>query len=227
VRVQGLYVKQFGIGYGLPLIEGVLGIGAHLKYMHGTTVYEFVGVDASGDTERSDASPRRRSREWGLDLGVLYQPTEWLRLGLSVRNLNEPSFRTAGSRDEIALEPQVRAGIALQLSPRVQVAADLDLTENEFQTIDGFESQVFSTGLEYRTRFRRWAVDLRVGAQRNFARGSDKDLTLSCGMGLHLRASRFDLAFSYGLGGEDVERIGVKLPRRADLAGALRWVREF
>jgi hypothetical protein len=227
VRVQGLYVKQFGIGYGFPLVEGVLGVGAHLKYMHGTTVYEFIGVDASGDTERSDASPRRRSREWGLDLGMLYQPTQWLRFGLSVRNLNKPSFKTAGSRDEIALKPQVRAGFALQIHPRVQIAADLDLTENQYETIDGFKSQVLATGLEFRSRFRRWAVDLRVGAQRNFARGSDKDLTLTCGMGLHVRASRYDLAFSYGLGGEDVERVGVKIPRRADVAGGLRWVREF
>jgi hypothetical protein len=225
--VRGLYVKQVGVAYALPVIPEKLGIGAHLKYMHGTTVQEFVGVDASGDTERSGRSPRRRSREIGLDLGVTYVPVDWLRLGVAARNVNTPEFKTVGSDSPIRLRPQVRAGVAVRLSPRVNVAADLDVTRNELETIDGFASRVFSTGVEFRTRFRRFTVDLRGGAQRNLSSGPDDDLTLTLGFGFHVRASRFDLAFAYGLGGERVERIGVKLPRRAELGGGLRWVREF
>jgi hypothetical protein len=229
VSVRGLYVKQLGFAYGVPLIEDVLGLGVQLKYMHGTTHAEFIGVDASGDTERSGRSPRRRSRELGLDVGLLYQPQPWLRLGISARNVNSPQFKVVSGQERIRLDPQVRFGVAIELTPRLRFATDLDLTRNSFETMGGVNSQIVASGLEYRTSFKRLSLDLRGGMYRNLVSGLDDHLTLTFGLGLHMprSASRFDLSFSYGLGGERAPRLDMKVPRRADFAGAFRWIREF
>jgi hypothetical protein len=70
-----------------------------------------------------------------------------LRTGLTVRNVRELSFETAGGADTLRMDRQVRAGAALTLAPNLLVSADLDLTRSQGHLGDVRD---FAAGGEYR-----------------------------------------------------------------------------
>ena len=53
-----------------------------------------------------------------------------LRVGLTVRNLREPSFAASGSDGELTLERQARLGASYAVSSDWMTAADFDLTRS-------------------------------------------------------------------------------------------------
>ena len=92
------------------------------------------------------------------DLGVMTKGALG-RLGLSVRNLLQPEFRTATG--VIRLERRVRAGISMNLRQSTTVAADIDLTTA--QTARG-EWRDVALGLETQPIRKAW---LRTGIHWN------------------------------------------------------------
>jgi hypothetical protein len=230
VLVRGLYTKQVGIAWGSHVLQDKLGeklgLGVHLQYIHGTTVRRFFGA-MDGQDSGIGTENRRRSRRVSLDVGMLYEPNDWLRLGLSARRINAPSFPTRGG-SSIVLSPQVRAGGTVYLSSRWLIAADLDLTENESDIVDGFSSRVLALGTEYRGHFLGHSVDLRLGVNRNLATGPNRDIVITAGFGLYLGNFRFDLALGSGLDRESFEELGgLTIPRRVDFSTGIRWLTEF
>ena len=224
-RIRGLYTKELSLAFGFPLIEERLSLGFNLKYIHGTTVNKVILAD--DDEPRSiGTSDRRRSRQLGIDFGVLFEPTDQVRLGLSVRNANRPSFKTRRGTP-IVLDAQVRAGAAYQVSDRWLVTADLDLVENDFESIRDLESQTFAIGTEYRAAFFGRSVDLRLGLRRNLAESLRDDAVLTAGLGLYLGRFHFDVAIASGLEREEVDVVGIDVPDRIDLAFTLRYSTEF
>jgi hypothetical protein len=227
--VRGFYTKQVGIAWGshvLPKRFGErLGLGVHLQGIHGTTIRKFIGVE-DGQDSRIGTENRRRARRLSLDVGMLYEATDWLRLGVSARRINAPSFPTVDG-SPIRLRPQVRFGSAVYLSSRWLIAADLDLTENESDLVDGFRSRVLALGTEYRGSFLGRSIDFRLGAHRNLATGPNRDIVITLGIGLYFGNFRFDLAFGSGLDREYFEQVGSELPRRVDLSTGIRWITEF
>jgi hypothetical protein len=99
---------------GVSLVQslgGRLAVGTTLKLVHG------VALPADGEgisTNKFDA-----------DLGLMTTGSVG-QLGLSVRNLLRPEFKTADGG--IRLDRRVRAGVSIHLSHETTVAADLDLT---------------------------------------------------------------------------------------------------
>ena len=221
--VRGLYTKEVGLASGIVLGDR-LGVGVHVRHVHGTTVDTSIllaGSDRSIGTE-----DRRRSTAIALDMGLLYEVQEGLRLGLAARNVNRPTFKTRGPHP-FELKPQVRLGAALEVTSRLRVAADLDLTQNAFETIDGFESRMLAIGLEYRSRFLGHSVDLRAGVHRNTASGPNSDIAVTLGFGLYAGNFQLDLSLGSALERRRFDAIDTHVPHRLDVATSIRWVTEF
>lgn len=214
--VRGLAVEQVGFGYGHPLLHERVGIGGNLKYMMGTTFNKYLRYDdVDGVSDFTDALTDSDHREVthtaSLDLGVLVKPWEWLRFGVTARNVSQPSFDLArdpaspGGRDELTLDPQVRAGAALWVLPNWVVAFDADLTENESELVDGFESRIVSLGSEWKIPIGKLGLALRGGAYLNAASDDLDAVVLTAGLGLRIHDFNLDLAVGASPKTEKVE----------------------
>jgi hypothetical protein len=99
---------------GVSLVQslgGRLAVGTTLKVVHGIAS----GTEGAGIT----------ANKFDADLGVMAIGSLG-QLGLSVRNVLQPEFRTpAGS---VRLDRRVRAGVSIHARQNTTVAADLDLT---------------------------------------------------------------------------------------------------
>ncbi|HPG26735.1 MAG TPA: conjugal transfer protein TraF [Myxococcota bacterium] len=241
--VRGLSVQEVGVAYGhplpIPIIGGKIGIGAQIKYLYGTTFNKFVRFDEIGSAsdlvdEIRDADRRETSHTASLDLGVLVKPFEWLRVGLTARNVTSPEFDLArdparpGSRSKLTLDPQVRFGAAVWILPNWAVAFDADLTENESQLVDGFSSRIVSLGTELRIPIWKLALALRGGAYLNTEADEPDEVALTGGIGLRV----FDFAFDLAAGASPkTERVAAandqQIPSRMNVSAMLSFRREF
>lgn len=136
---------------GVSVVQSLadrIAAGATLKLVRGQV---HTGQGPSFSTNKFDA-----------DLGLMTKGALG-RLGLSVRNLLQPEFRTATG--VIRLDRRVRAGIALNLRQSTTVAADIDLTT---ATTDRGEWRDAALGLETRATRNAW---LRTGVHWNVTGG--------------------------------------------------------
>jgi len=248
-RVRGLGVIESGFGYGhkfeVPFSEevtqglgldnigidnlGAISVGANLKYLHGITFNKFVIYrDADdADLDFGDKDLREESGNFGLDIGLLYEPTDWLAIGMMARNVNSPKFDAAAddarfSTDEYKLHAQVRGGIAIYpLSDRsLVIASDLDLTENESELLDGFDSRLWSVGVEYTLPIPAVQLALRGGGYMNTVGDAANDFVLTGGLGLRVWLLSFDLAA--GASPETIEvGDGNDYPKRVNVSAVL------
>lgn len=132
---------------GVSVVQSLadrIAAGATLKLVRGDVS---TGQGPSFSTNKFDA-----------DLGVMTKGALG-RLGLSIRNLLEPEFRTATG--VVRLERRVRAGISVNLRQSTTVAADIDLTTAE--TAGGKWRDV-ALGLETKPTRKAW---LRTGVHWN------------------------------------------------------------
>jgi hypothetical protein len=170
----------------LPVDE--LTIGGNVRFIRGTAFESATQAKDVPTDERNvkdlvnaaTASDGRSESELGLDLGILYQPTEWVRLGLTGRNLNEPTFHTE-TGTEIVLHRQTRAGVAFFFEPGYAVAVDLDLTAR--QVAGGGDSwRELAIGAE--KSWRRGRIAIRGGLRTEAAGGRLERPGFSLGVGL-------------------------------------------
>ncbi len=126
-----------------------------------------------------------------MDVGAVYRPVDWLRVGVVAKDLNEPTFNTP-SGGKFKLAPQVRAGLAVNPHESFTIAFDGDLTANK-TLVPGVKSRVLGLGVE--TVLMKF-ISLRVGALKN-VKDSDTDITPTAGFGLSLFALHFDAGGGY------------------------------
>ena len=129
VRLDRLVTHHTGVTLLQSLGRGVA-IGTTLKLVHGTAATEIAPdgdrdrlVDRAGDLEGEGVN------KFDSDLGVMAGGGR-LKLGLTVRNLTEPSFKLTGTTDTVKLRRQARAGMAVTIADGWTVAADIDMTRN-------------------------------------------------------------------------------------------------
>ena len=232
VIVRGLVTEEIGLAYGHSLFNERIGIGANVRAVYGISYYNFVQFDdITGGTDNlvdniTDTHNRETSQRVALDLGLLVRPKRWLRVGVVARNVNSPTFKSNGP-DSVELAEQVRLGVAVNLLPNWIVAADIDLTENESEALDGFESRMLSIGTEFSMPFWVGNLALRAGAYKNLADAGEDGLTVTAGVGLRLSHFQFDIAAGAATTREELEAGGRDIPSRMHFSGALRWVSEF
>ncbi len=229
--VRGLVTQEVGIAYAHPVFDGRLGIGGNVRYLRGIASSKFIRYDdiKSGRDlvdELTDLSNTETSNQVSLDLGVLLRLNDRWRFGVVGRNLTSPSFDVSGGGD-YTLDPQGRVGVALKLAPGLVMAADVDITENETDALDGLKSQLLSVGTEYRLGLGESQLALRAGAYTNLAGELRESMTVTAGIGFRIWRLQIDLAAAASPYFQEINVGGKKLPSRLNLSGAIKWVTEF
>jgi hypothetical protein len=257
--VQGLVTQEVGLSGGVPVAKlpflgavpllDRVGIGGNVKYMHGISYFRAIRYQDATDVgdlvdDLLSFENTRNDDTWGIDLGLLVKPTDWLRVGVVGRNLNSPSFEVAvpdalrgapaailgsGPGSDFVLEPQARAGVALMPFSIWTIAADIDLTENESEALHGYRSRLFSLGTEFQIPFWKLGIAPRAGLYLNTASGFAHDPVITFGLGLKFWRFVLDVA-----GGISTKRVAFEpgsgtdhVPSRLNLSAALKWVQRF
>lgn len=219
VIAKGLLLTEVPVSYAqtFSFPQGELSVGGSLKFMSGITYTQTLDID-SEDTDTLDEN-KKDSTNMGIDLGLLFQPTELskLQIGLVAKNLNSPSFDTANGAD-IKVAPQVRTGLLYSLNDDVDIASDLDLTTNE-TLINGFDTQMLGGGVDYHPV--SWFA-LRGGLMQNLANSND-GLVYTAGMALGFE--KFQLDISGQMSSNEGSYGGDNMPKysRVNVALVSQW----
>ena len=241
-----LVTAETTLAYGHSFFD-MVGIGGAVRYIYGNTFVDYTtfnDVDSVRELikETLEFNNRADSHNFAVDLGVLIRPTDWLRIGVVGRNLNEPDFdvnlpaslsddlREVGiSIDEYQLERQFRAGVAVQPFSWWTIAADIDLTRNNTPFVRGLESRLLSIGTEARLSYKRVGFALRAGTFMNLGHDQNQDPVLTGGFGLRFWKITFDLSASVATERDQFESIGTNdhIPVRVGFAGQIGYHTEF
>ncbi|MFH1024025.1 MAG: conjugal transfer protein TraF [Planctomycetota bacterium] len=195
---RGIALAEYSFTAGLPLERYRTYLGANLKLLSGRT-YEntvaYTDFRKSGEDTIDDLLNRQNSKEGAAvsaDVGILASPVPNVWLGVTARDIPNPSFDYA-SGGKYDLDPQVRAGVAWFPIEFLTLAVDYDVTRNGSSALADYHSRHLAVGTE---------VDLwhivypRLGFYRNTAGGSFNDTVYTLGLGVNANiASDFKLSF--------------------------------
>jgi hypothetical protein len=153
LRVRSLVTHHLGSTLVQSILPGVA-VGATLKLVRGVASSE---VGSPLDRESlldGEGLPSQAKTRFDADLGVMAAFSK-IKAGLTVRNLTEPDF-VAPNGEELTLERQARAGVAVMPLPGWVLAADVDLLETRGITgIDGRDVAIGAEGQVWRRAFVR------------------------------------------------------------------------
>ncbi len=188
-RVRSVAISQFGTTAGQSLGNHLV-IGTTLKLLRaGAVVVSPDGTDLLDDADAADVARQTRA---DADVGVMANVGH-VRLGLTVKNVFEPSFGDEGA-DPLTLGRQARVGLAVLSVPNgslkgVTVAADADLTTTA--TAVG-EVRHVATGVE--AWLAKGRLGVRAGASVNTVGASRPAVSTGVSVALtpafHVNASR-------------------------------------
>ncbi|MCS6283950.1 MAG: conjugal transfer protein TraF [Nitrospira sp.] len=193
LALQGLEARQATFSYAYAFLDRTLSIGVTGKLIQGAA-YNGTATVTDGEIDVSDKLGKAKlSTAFGIDVGAVYRPSSWLRVGIVAKDINAPSFDTKTAGQQFKLEPQVRGGIAVNPWDSLTVTADMDVTSNRTLT-PGIKSQVLSVGAEQTVFSEMFAF--RVGAFKNTA-DANSFITPTAGIGIRLFALRVDVGGGY------------------------------
>lgn len=221
------------------LVHNKMSLAIAPKYILGVTWIKFIRYDdeegAGGIvTDLIDIDSSQVSHDFGLDIGLAWRPTNWLRFGMTARNVNSPSFDVepffgllGRPITSIEIEPQVRMGVALVPVESLTIAFDFDATSNTLVTLPGFESRIVSLGAEYAIPFGRHVdLALRLGGYSNVSSTVESDWAMTGGLGLRWGSFHFDLSAGGSFARETI-RTGTyefdDFPTRLHVGLGLSW----
>ena len=130
IRLDSLVSHHAGVTVVQSVTQGVA-VGATLKLVRGIAFSQLVNADTPEGALDGPAAEvlGRASNQFDADIGVVAYGGP-LKVGLTVRNLREPSFESADSGPELTLERQARVGASYAVTSDWLAAADLDLTRS-------------------------------------------------------------------------------------------------
>lgn len=193
MAVNGLEARQAVASYAYAFMDRMFSIGISGKVIQGAAYTGTAAIQGGSDITFSDnLGKAKMSTAFGIDIGAIYRPSSWLRLGVVAKDINRPSFDTP-TGGQFKLEPQVRGGIAVNPWETLTITADMDIISNRTLT-PGVKSQVLSVGAE-QTIFSE-LFSLRAGAFKNTA-DANSYITPTAGFGLRLWALRVDVGAGY------------------------------
>jgi hypothetical protein len=220
--LNGLGLIEFPSSYGYAINDHV-SVGGNLKVMAGR-VYgtEMVVFDNdAGDILENAESNYQESTTFGLDLGVMGRLRS-LNFGLVACNLNSPTFDRPNANnirfDEVAIAPQVTAGVAFVPFDNLIIELDVDLAANE-TTMEGYTTQNLALGIEWNAL---GFLALRAGTYKNLAK-DDIGWVYTAGMGINFWAARIDMAAAMTSKKEALE--GKEIPK--EVRAALQFSIDF
>lgn len=183
---------------GLPFSIGKLAYGMNLRLIKlEKESYVVSSATKVIKTETSDNS-------FGVDVGLLMNMTDYLKLGLQIQNLIKPDFDLSGDKEEshydgstwvidsdsyseeMKLDRVGRIGASLRV-PIIDLTLAADIDNLGFLS-DTKDDEVYHFGIEKDIIFN--GLSLRAGT---FSQ-EDGDNYLTCGLGLNLKALHLDIA---------------------------------
>ena len=204
--VKGAEITEFGAGYGheLPWVPGLF-VGGDLKIMRAKVGYASQQIIQTNNNQNDNSSSKlvsdlkngaASSGNGGIDAGALWDANKafenvwWApRVGLTGRNLNNPSFSQPGTATadgvggKYHVNPQARMGVSISPFHWWNIAADLDLTRN-LTPVDGVASRQFGLGTEVNIFNRSWInIPIRFGLARNVEAATNM-FTIGAGVNL-------------------------------------------
>jgi hypothetical protein len=193
LALRGLEARQLAFSYGYAFSDKTLAVGITAKVIQGASYSGFVDLQGGNGVMISNRFGKPTiSTTYGIDLGALYKPSSWIRFGIVAKDINSPIFDDAGG-GEIKLDPQVRAGMALNPWSTLTLTADIDLTANK-TLLPHVKSRVLSLGAEqtFLTEF----LSLRIGTFKNLE-DANTPFIPTAGVGIRLFFFRADAAGGY------------------------------
>ncbi len=198
LRSQGLQTWDVAATFVQSLPPDDLIIGVSARYIRGTAYSEEIPRSNIPKSEQNVASlvdralqsTGRSESEPGIDLGIVYQPTEWVRLGLNARNLNRPTFHTDVG-EPISLERHVRAGAAFFPTGSFLVSLDVDVSgHNDPGFLNGWRELAW--GVEKTWREKTFA--LRGGLRTEISEGGLSRPGFAAGVGWTIKGLNLEAA---------------------------------
>ncbi len=191
--LRGLEARQAAFSYAYAFADKTFAIGVTAKLIQGAAYTSSVAVNSGQDVTLSDDLGKAKiSTNYGIDVGAIYRPSSWLRLGVVAKDINGPEF-DAPDGSTMKLDPQVRGGVAVNPWSSLTLTADMDITSNK-TLIPGVKSQVLSLGAE-QTILSEF-LSFRIGTFKN-VQDAQSPFTPTAGIGLRIYAFRVDVGGGY------------------------------
>lgn len=159
VDVKGLELRELGFstGFEMPALMESLRVGATLRILEGTTFkksFIFNGTDDSDevfeDVIKDFDENTKTSTGATVDIGANYPLLgEIITVSLVGKNLIPNSFDFEDGDGSFDINPMTRGGVLISpLGNLIKITADLDLTKNKFDGLDGYESRILGGGVQ-------------------------------------------------------------------------------
>ena len=193
MALRALEVRQAAFSYAYAFADKMFSIGVTGKFLQGAAYSGSMALTGGTDVTITDNFGKAAiSTAFGIDVGAIYRPSSWLRVGLVAKDINQPTFNDVGG-GELKLGPQIRGGVAINPYSSLTLTADVDATSNK-TFVPGVKSQVLSLGAE-QTIFSEF-LSFRLGAFKNM-KDAGTPFTPTAGLGLRLFAFRADVGGGY------------------------------
>lgn len=193
MALRGLEARQLAFSYAYAFSDKTFAIGITAKVVQGASYNGSTDLQSGSGVSTIDHFGKPTiSTTYGIDIGAIYRPSSLIRFGIVAKDINKPTFDAAGG-GELKLDPQVRAGVAINPYSTLTLTADVDVTSNK-TFVPGVKSQLLSLGLEQTilTEF----LSFRVGTFKNMQDASTPFVP-TAGLGMRWFNFRADAGGGY------------------------------
>lgn len=193
MALRGLEARQLAFSYAYAFSDKTFAIGITAKVIQGASYNGSTDLQSGSGVSTIDHFGKPTiSTTYGIDIGAIYRPSSLIRFGIVAKDINKPTFDAAGG-GELKLDPQVRAGVAINPYSTLTMTADVDVTSNK-TFVPGVKSQLLSLGLEQTilTEF----LSFRVGTFKNMQDASTPFVP-TAGLGMRWFNFRADAGGGY------------------------------
>lgn len=194
LAVRGLEARQAAFSYAYAFADRTFAIGATVKAIQGAAYTGILDVNKANDNDniKDSFGKAKLSTAIGIDVGAVFRPTSWLRMGIVGKDLNAPTF-DAPDGNQFKLGPQARGGVAINPDSSLTLTFDGDITSNK-TLLPGLKSRVLSAGAE-QTILGDFLA-LRIGVLKN-VEDAKSTFTPTAGFGIRFFALRVDIGGGY------------------------------
>jgi len=193
MALRGLEARQLAFSYAYAFSDKTFAIGITAKVIQGAAYNGATDLQSGSGISTTDHFGKPTiSTTYGIDVGAIYRPSSLIRFAIVAKDINRPTFDGADG-GELKLDPQVRAGVAINPYSSLTLTADVDVTSNK-TFVPGVKSQLLSFGLE-QTILSEF-LSLRIGTFKNMQDASTP-FTPTAGLGLRWFNFRADAGGGY------------------------------
>jgi len=192
--LRALEARQAAFSYAYAFADRMFASGATAKIIQGAAYTGGVNVMGANvwNNVMDSFGKAKLSTAIGIDVGAVFRPAPWLRLGIVGKDINQPTF-DAPDGEQFKLVPQVRGGIAVNPNASLTLTFDGDITSNR-TLVPGQKSRVFSVGAEQSILSDFFS--LRISALKN-VEDARSIIVPTAGFGIRIFALRIDIGGGY------------------------------